>query len=79
MINSLDNQAIDYHLSHLNANSGFDVKAFIEFIENNTTVPNIKQNIRNNKKKDLIYRYFSDYIYSNRSKIEVVFAWLDTL
>lgn len=78
MIDSLDNQAIDYHLSHLNADSGFDVKAFIEFIENNTMIPNIKQNIRNNKKKDLIYRYFSDYIYSNRFKIEVVFAWLDT-
>jgi hypothetical protein len=78
MINSLDKQAIDYHLSHLNADSGFDVKDFVTFIENNKMTPNIKQNIRNNKKKDLIYRYFSESIYANRFKIEVVFAWMDT-
>ncbi len=78
MVDSLDQQAIDYHLSHLNADSGFDVKAFITFIEKNNMTPNIKQNIRNNNKKELIYRYFNDYIYSNRFKIEVVFAWMDT-
>lgn len=54
MIDSLDNQAIDYHLSNLNEDSVFDVKVFIEFIENNTMGPNIKQNIRNNKKKDIL-------------------------
>ena len=78
MIESMDKQAIDYHLSHLNADSGFDVKAFLVFLEKHKMTANIKQNKRNTKKKDQEYRYMSDYIYQNRFKIEVVFAWLDT-
>lgn len=42
MVDSLDQQAIDYHLSHLNADSGFDVKAFMTFIEKNNMTPNIR-------------------------------------
>lgn len=78
MINSLDKQHIDYHLSHLNADSGFDVKAFIEFVEKHKMTANIKQNKRNTKKMAQEYRYMSEHIYANRFKIEVVFAWLDT-
>jgi transposase len=76
---------IDYKLSHLNADSGFDIKDFITFTEKHKFIPNIKQNKRNtkknkqkNKQKNQEYRYMSDYIYSNRFKVEVVFAWLDT-
>ena len=78
MLNSMEKQSIDYHLSHLNADSGFDVKSFLAFIEQMEMVPNIKQNKRNTKKTEQTYRYMSDYIYANRFKIEVVFAWLDT-
>ena len=78
MILSMKKQSIEYHLSHLNADSGFDVKAFLAFIEQMEMVPNIKQNKRNTKKTEQTYRYMSDYIYANRFKIEVVFAWLDT-
>ena len=78
MLDSLDKEAIDYHFSHLNADSGFDVKSFITFIENYKMTANIKQNKRNSKKKEPNYRYFSDFIYASRFKIEVVFAWLDT-
>jgi transposase len=72
---------IDYNLSHLNADSGFDIKDFIAFTEKHKFIPNIKQNKRNtkqNKQKTKEYRYMSDYIYNNRFKVEVVFAWLDT-
>ena len=78
MIGLLDKQHIDYKRSHLNADSGFDVKAFIEFIENHKIIANIKENRRNKKKNVPDYRYLSEYIYDFRFKIEVVFAWLDT-
>jgi transposase len=78
MIDSLDKSFIDYHNTHLNADSGFDVKAFIAFIEKQKMIANIKQNKRNSKKKEQEYRYMSEYIYENRFKIEVVFSWLDT-
>ena len=78
MIESLDKSSIDYHDTHLNADSGFGVKAFTAFIEKQKMIANIKQNKRNSKKKEKEYRYMSDYIYENRFKIEVVFSWLDT-
>ena len=77
MIKSLDKQRINYKYSHLNADSGFDVKSFIEFIEKQKITANIRKNKRNTKKKEREYRYMSDHIYKNRFKIEVVFAWLD--
>jgi transposase len=83
MIDSLDKQQINYKNAHLNADSGFDVKKFIEFVENKQLVANIKENKRNTKQKTFgrrsaEYRYMSEYIYSFRFKIECVFAWLDT-
>ncbi len=77
MIKSLDRQPINYEYSHLNADSGFDVKVFMEFIEKQKIIANIKQNKRNSKKKERGYRYISDLIYENRFKTEVVSAWLD--
>lgn len=50
MLKSMDKQAIDYHSSHLNADSGFDVKAFLDFVEKQKIIANIKQNKRNSKK-----------------------------
>jgi len=78
ILKTLDRQHIQYQTTHLNADSGFDVKAFVDFIEENQIIANIKKNKRNQKKKMPEYRYFSDYIYRFRFKIEVVFAWLDT-
>jgi cystathionine beta-lyase family protein involved in aluminum resistance len=78
MIDSLEKHNIDYHQSHLNADSGFDVKALLEFIKRHDMIANIKQNKRNTKTKDREYRYMSEYIYQFRFKVEVVFAWLDT-
>jgi transposase len=78
MIKSTDKGSIDFRLSHINADSGFDVKAFIGFIEKYKMIANIKQNNRNTKKKEQEYRYMSDYIYQFRFKIEAIFAWLDT-
>ncbi len=78
MIDSLTKGDIDYRQSHINADSGFDVKAFLELIKKQEMIPNIKQNIRNTKKKDREYRYLHELIYQFRFKIEVVFAWLDT-
>jgi len=65
--------------SHLNADAGFDVAAFIEVIENkHKMIANIPKNKRNSKKTAQEYRYLGEYIYGFRKKIETVFAWLDT-
>ncbi len=78
MIDSLDRHHIDYQHSHLNADSGFDTKAFGAFIRQHDMIANIRKNKRNTKTTDKQYRYMSEYIYQYRFKIEVVFAWLDT-
>jgi len=78
MIATLDNNTIDYSQSHINADSAFDMKTFIEFVEHHKMIANIKENKRNSKSVKKIYRYFSDYIYSFRFKVEIVFSWLDT-
>jgi hypothetical protein len=41
MLKSLDNQKNDYLNSHLNADSGFDVKNFITFLEKGKMIANI--------------------------------------
>lgn len=78
MINSLDRSLIDYKHSHLNADSGFDTKAFLEFIQQHDMIANIRQNKRNTKTNNTLYRSISEYIYQSRFKIEVIFAWLDS-
>lgn len=78
MVDSLNKGLIDYRQSHLNADSGFDVKAFLEYLKEKDMIPNIMQNKRNTKTKDKEYRYMHEYIFQSRFKIEVVFAWLDT-
>jgi transposase len=70
---------INIERSHLNADAGFDTKAFIETIETtHKMIANIPKNKRNQKKIDQEYRYLSEYIYGFRKKIETIFAWLDT-
>lgn len=79
MLATLKKIGINTDLSHLNADAGFDVTAFIkELDERHTIIANIPKNKRNAKKIETAYRYFSEYIYSFRFKIELVFAWLDT-
>lgn len=78
MIDSLNRHNIDYRDSHLNADSGFDTKAFLRCIRQHDMIANIRQNKRNTKTQDKPQRYISAYIYQYRFKIEVVFAWLDT-
>jgi len=79
LLANMENANIDYKRSHLNADSGFDVKAFIEMIEEKyNVIANIPRNKRNAKNINQEYRYLSEYIYSFRFKIETVFAWLDT-
>ncbi len=71
--------AVDYEYTHLNADAGFDVKAFIEHIEKTYKMTaNIPKNKRNSAKKDQEYRYLGEYIYGFRKKIETIFAWWDT-
>ena len=75
-------QSIDYHFSHLNADSGFDVKSFLVFIEQMDTIPNIKQNKRNTRKqsKPIVTRvtiFMQTDLKLSRTDA-VVFAWLDT-
>lgn len=79
MLATLKKIGINTDLSHLNADAGFDVTAFIkELDERHTIIANIPKNKRKAKKIETAYRYFSEYIYSFRFKIELVFAWLDT-
>lgn len=75
----LDQSHVEYRFSHLNADTGFDVQVFIQTIEEkHQLIANIPRNKRNAKKIIQETRYLSDYIYSFRFKIEIVFAWLDT-
>jgi len=79
LLNKMDEAKIDYKSSHLNADSGFDVKSFIEYIEQkHQLIANIPKNQRNTKKINQEHRYLSEYIYSFRFKIETIFAWLDS-
>lgn len=79
LVETLKQVDIDYHASHLNTDSGFDTKEFIETIEQkHQMIANIPRNKRNSNKIKQEYRYLSEYIYSFRKKIETIFAWLDT-
>jgi 3-methyladenine DNA glycosylase Tag len=70
LLNKMDEAKIDYKSSHLNADSGFDVKSFIEIIEEkHKIIANIPKNQRNTKKINQEHRYLSEYIYSFRFKI----------
>ncbi len=42
MLQSLDEQFINYEMSHLSADFGFDVLAFIDFIEKHEIIANIR-------------------------------------
>ena len=61
---------IDIQKSHLNADAGFDTKAFIE--NKYKMIANIPKNKRNSKKIAQEYRYLGEYIYSFRKKIETI-------
>jgi len=79
LLQKMTDADIDYTSSHFNADSAFDVKGFIEYIENkHKMISNIPKNRRNTKDEKQTSRYFSEYIYGSRFKIETVFAWLDT-
>ena len=78
MLASLDKGGIDYNLSHLNGDAGFDTKAFRAFVREHQMTDNIPKNKRKSKNKGGNWDYFSQYIYAGRFKIEVVFAWCDT-
>jgi hypothetical protein len=79
LVASMDENKINYKDSHLNADMGFDVREFIRIAEEkHELIANIPKNKRNSKKTKQEYRYFSEYIYSFRFKIEGIFAWLDT-
>ena len=79
LLETIKKSEIDLRSSHLNADAGFDVKNFIETIEQkHQIIANIPKNRRNRKKSLQEYRYLSEYIYSFRKKIETIFAWMDT-
>lgn len=79
LIETLKKADINYHNSHLNADTGFDTKEFIETIEQkHQMIANIPKNKRNSSKIKQEYRYLSEYIYGFRKKIETIFAWMDT-
>ncbi len=79
LLQNMTDAGLDYKSSHLNADAAFDMKAFIEYIENKQEmISSIPKNKRNTKDGKQTYRYFSEYIYGFRFKIETIFAWLDT-
>lgn len=79
LLETLKKVDLDLKGSHLNADAGFDLTAFIEKIETTyKMIANIPKNKRNTKKVKQHYRYLGEYIYSFRKKIETVFAWMDS-
>ncbi|MEG3882447.1 hypothetical protein QT972_34400 [Microcoleus sp. herbarium7] len=79
LIGTLEKADVDLRNSHLNADAGFDVKAFIEHVGTKyKMIANIPRNRRNDRKEAPQRRYWDEGIYGFRRKIESVFAWLDT-
>jgi Transposase DDE domain len=64
LVETLRKADIDIRHSHLNADSGFDVAAFLEEIEaKHRMIANIPRNKRNSKKTAQPYRYLADHKY----------------
>jgi len=79
MTKTLKECTIDVEKSTLNADKGFDSKAFRRTCQRRKMVPNIKENIRNRKKnKRGVKRKFDQKIYAKRFVNERCFAWMDS-
>jgi hypothetical protein len=72
MLNSWNKQQINYHYSHLNADSGFDVKKIIEYIGNNKIITNIKENKQNSRKVTIELCFWLDTHKRLLIKFEVI-------
>lgn len=62
----------------LNADPGFDAKAFRQVCEQNQVQANIKSNPRNSKEEPLEEPYFDEELYKRRVVIERANAWIDS-
>ncbi len=79
MINELKNKGIHVENSVLNADKGFDSKSFRRCCRRRKLMPNIKENIRNRKKKKRgRKREFCQKLYNRRFVNERCFAWIDS-
>lgn len=79
MIKDLNKRNICVQNSILNADKGFDSKAFRRRIAQNNMCPNIKENLRNGKTKKRGKKcFYNDEIYQTRFVNERCFAWIDS-
>ena len=79
MIKQLKQCGICVENSFMNADKGFDSKAFRRCCRRRKIMPNIKENVRNRKKvKRGRKREFYKKVYNQRYVNERCFAWLDT-
>jgi transposase len=79
MIKALNDCGICVKNSLLNADKGFDSKKLRRACGRRKMIPNIKENVRNRKKKKRgRKRYFNEEIYKKRFVNERAFAWLDS-
>jgi transposase len=76
MLKSIDNQRDNNFQSYLNADAGFDVKAFRDFLKTKNLLANIAENTRNDQTKTIKY-YLNLTVYKKRFKIERIFAHMD--
>jgi transposase len=79
MIKELKSCKIVVENSILNADKGFDANKLRRACRRRKITPNIKENLRNRKKKKRgRKRYFDEDIYKKRFVNERAFAWLDS-
>jgi transposase len=79
MIKELNKCEIDVENSILNADKGFDSNKLRRACRRRKITPNIKENVRNRKKKKRgRKRYFDEKVYKKRFVNERAFAWLDS-
>ena len=79
IIRAVNDSGIVIENSILNADKGFDTKAFRRFCRRRKMVPNVKENIRNRKKiKRGRKREFYEQTYKRRFVNERCFAWIDS-
>jgi transposase len=79
MIKELNACGIIVENSILNADKGFDTKVLRRACRRRRITPNIKENVRNRKKKKRgRKRYFDGKVYIKRFVNERAFAWLDS-
>lgn len=77
LLQLLESATISHDGIFLNADPGFDSEVLDELCQEKRIELNVKPNPRNEKERDINYRYFDEELYKKRTRIEHANAWMD--